>query len=64
MTDNAAEFLKRLQNRHSLACRKWRLADKLGLESKGYYLGYMQAIDHAFDEARKLLGEEGGEGKH
>lgn len=56
-----AEFLGKLKDRHSLACRKWRLADKLGLESRDYYLGYMQAIDYAFEEAKRLLG---GENKH
>ena len=51
------EFLRRLMDRHSLACGKWRLADELGLEGKDHYLGYMEAIDYAFDEARRLLGD-------
>lgn len=61
MTALASEFLSKLKDRHSLACRKWRLANKLGLESKDYYLGYMEAIDYAFTEAQRLIG---GEGKH
>lgn len=57
MSTPASEFLTRLQSRHSLACGKWRLANKLGLESRDYYLGYMKAIDDVFNEAKRLLGD-------